>query len=72
MRDVSQPYTTDDNVVVGDFEGYLHAMSRDDGRLTARIELNGGAIRIAPLPMDDGLLVQTSGGQLYSLTINKD
>ena len=69
MREVSAPYALGDFVVVGDFEGYLHGLSREEGRLAARIKLEGGAIKTAPLLLDNGLLVQTRGGDLYSLSI---
>jgi outer membrane protein assembly factor BamB len=69
MRDVGEPYATDTLVVVGDFEGYLHGLSRDDGRLAARIKLGGDGINTAPFPMDNGLLVQTRSGDIYSLSI---
>jgi len=55
--------------VVGDFEGYLHGLNVDDGSFAARIKLDGGAIVATPIEMDDGLLVRTLGGELYSLSI---
>lgn len=70
MRDTTMPYVMGDFVVAGDYEGYLHGLSDDDGRFVARIRLDGSAIQTAPLPMDDGLLVQTRGGGLYSLSIH--
>jgi outer membrane protein assembly factor BamB len=57
--------------VVGDLEGYLHGLKREDGNFAARIQLDGGAIVTAPIELDDGLLVQTSGGDIYSLSIKK-
>ncbi|HTN94303.1 MAG TPA: outer membrane protein assembly factor BamB [Gallionella sp.] len=69
LRGVTAPYAIRDLVVVGDFEGYLHGLKRDDGNFAARIELEGGAIVAAPIEMDNGILVQTRGGDLYSLAI---
>ena len=69
LRDTSAPFAQDDVVVVGDFEGYLHALSRSDGHIVARIKLDGGAVDTRPVAMDDGLLVQTRGGIVYSLSI---
>lgn len=68
MRDVATPYALDKYVVSGDYEGFLHGLSREDGNFVARIKLDG-AIQAAPIGMDGGLLVQTSGGGLYSLSI---
>ena len=69
MRDTTVPYALGDHVVVGDFEGYLHGLSRDDGGFAARIKLDGSGIRAAPVGLDDGFLVLTRGGGLYSLSI---
>lgn len=70
MRGITTPYALGNFVVAGDFEGYLHGLNREDGRFVARIQLEGGAIKTAPLQLDDGLLVQTRGGELYSLSIH--
>jgi len=69
LRNPSAPYAQDSVVVVGDYEGFLHALSREDGHFVARIKLGGGAIQAAPVQMDDGLLVQTHSGDVYSLSI---
>ena len=68
-RDVSAPYAQADFLIVGDYQGFLHALSREDGRFVARIKLNGSAIEAAPVQMDDGLLVQTQNGDVYSLSV---
>ncbi len=68
-RGITAPYALGDFVVVGDFEGYLHGLNREDGNFVARIKLDGGAIAATPLEMDGGLLVQTRGGEMYSLSI---
>ena len=69
LRETTSPYALEKFVVIGDYDGYLHALKREDGRMSARIKLDGGAIQVGPRPLDDGLLVQTSGGELYSLSI---
>lgn len=69
MRDSATPYALGNFVVVGDYEGYLHGLSREDGAFAARIKLDGSAIQATPIGLDDGLLVQTRDGGLYSLSI---
>lgn len=69
LRGITAPYALGNFVVVGDFEGYLHGLNREDGNFVARIKLDGGAIVAAPLETDGGLLVQTRSGELYSLSI---
>jgi len=69
MRGVTSPAVISDFVVVGDSEGYLHGLNREDGDYVARIKLGGGAIKTVPIPTEDGVLVLTQSGSLYSLSI---
>ena len=70
MRHVSAPYVLGNYVVAGDYEGYLHVLSRDDGSMAARLKTDGGGIMTAPVELDGGLLVQTRNGGLYSVAIH--
>lgn len=56
-RQVSGPAVLGEYVVVGDFEGYLHWMSVEDGRFVARIKVAGSGIDSQPL---------SDGKQIYS------
>jgi outer membrane protein assembly factor BamB len=69
LRDTAAPHALEKFVVAGDYAGYLHGLNREDGGMAVRIKLDGGSIRSEPLPMDGGLLVQTRGGDIYSLSI---
>jgi len=69
LRNGTAVYPLDDYLVLGDFEGYLHVLSREDGRLIARDDTDDSPIRIAPMTLGDGALVQTSDGELYSITV---
>jgi outer membrane protein assembly factor BamB len=69
LRVISEPLVLEKLVVVGDYAGYLHGLNREDGSMAARIELEGGAIQAAAISMDKGLLVQTHGGDIYSLAV---
>jgi outer membrane protein assembly factor BamB len=70
LRDITAPAAFGNLVVVGDYEGFLHCLNKDDGRFVARIQLNGGAIRAAPIATDDGFVVQTKAGEVYSLSVD--
>jgi outer membrane protein assembly factor BamB len=70
LRRTSTPYVLGNYVAVGDYEGYVHLLSRDDGGFAARFKTDGGSIVTAPMGLDDGLLVQTSNGGLYSVAIH--
>jgi outer membrane protein assembly factor BamB len=70
LRRTSAPLVIDPYIAVGDYEGYVHLLSREDGRIAARFKTEGGSIDTAPVELDDGLLVQTAKGGLYSLAIH--
>lgn len=69
MRRVSTPNALGNYVAVGDYEGYLHILSRDDGSMAARLKTDGSGIMVTPMELDGGLLVQTRNGGLYSVAI---
>lgn len=70
MRNTSTPYVFGNYVAVGDYEGYLHLLNRDDGSFAGRIKTGGDSIVAAPLELDGGLLVQSSDGDLYSVAVH--
>ena len=70
MRQTSAPYAFGNHLIVGDYEGYLHALSREDGSMAARLKTDGSAILTTPMELDAGLLVQTRNGSLYSVTLH--
>lgn len=70
LRKTTAPLALDDFLLVADFEGYLHALNRDDGRFLARFKTDGSAVRSAPVAAGDGFVVQTEDGSLYSLAIH--
>ncbi len=44
-RGLSAPARVEDYVLVGDYEGYVHWLAREDGRLVARLRAGVGAVR---------------------------
>jgi outer membrane protein assembly factor BamB len=66
-RNLGTPYLLGPDVVVGDYEGYVHFLSREDGKLLARVKTDGSAITAAPVAVDNTLIVQTHDGHLYGL-----
>jgi len=63
-RNVTAPAVQGQSVVVGDYDGYLHWLARDDGRIIARAKVDSSAIRIAPMVSEDILYVRSRGGVL--------
>ena len=68
-RRISGPAAVGKHIVVGDYQGYVHFLSRDDGSFAARIATDGSAIMAPPGPLNDGVLIQTSNGGLFAITV---
>jgi outer membrane protein assembly factor BamB len=64
-RDLSVPFILGHAAVLGDYQGYVHFLSRDDGTLVARLKTDGSPITAAPVLAGDTLVVQTRDGDLY-------
>ena len=69
-RQLSTPLIYRGYVVVGDLQGYVHFISREDGAFAARIATDGSPIRAQPQALTDGVLVQTKNGGLFVLGLN--
>jgi outer membrane protein assembly factor BamB len=66
-RQLSMPRSAGNAVAVGDFDGYVHFLSRESGAFIGRYSSSGGAVRAAPVATAAGILVQTQSGSLYAL-----
>ena len=68
-RRLSNVAVLEDLVVVGDFQGYLHWMDRDDGRLIARTRVGSDPITTGLQVFDGVLYVQGDGGDLAAIRL---
>ena len=69
-RRVTGPLAFGRYVVVGDYEGYVHLLSREDGAFAGRIATDGSTISVAPLALDlTSFLVQTRNGGVFAISI---
>jgi outer membrane protein assembly factor BamB len=69
-RNVSAPLALGSYVVVGDLEGYVHLLSREDGSFAARIATDGSAINAPPVALGAAsFLVQTRNGGVFAITV---
>jgi outer membrane protein assembly factor BamB len=66
-RQLSAPAIFDDYLVVGDLEGYLHWLAKDDGRMLARVRPGRDGIHAKPLVADGVLYVLDKNGRLTAL-----
>ena len=68
-RRVTAPQIFGTLVAVGDLEGYVHFLSKEDGSFVGRIATDGSAIAAKPTQVDGRLLVQTRKGGLFAIEV---
>jgi len=69
-RQLSAPLPMGDLIAVGDLQGYLHFLQREDGAFAARIKTDDSAIMPNMTELDNGvLLAQTRNGGLFAVSI---
>lgn len=63
-RGITAPTVLNNAVLVGDAQGYLHWLSRDDGRFIARVKHGSAAIQAAPVTAAGTVFVLDSAGDI--------
>jgi outer membrane protein assembly factor BamB len=72
LRDITAPTRYANTLVVGDYEGYLHWLSPDDGSFLARERAAGERISGAPLVVGQNVYVQGDDGTVAAYTVRID
>jgi outer membrane protein assembly factor BamB len=72
LRDVTAPTRYANTLVVGDYQGYVHWLSPDDGRFLAREKAAGKRISAPPLVVGENVFVQGDDGTLAAFTLRAD
>ncbi|MBI4292703.1 MAG: outer membrane protein assembly factor BamB [Betaproteobacteria bacterium] len=67
-RGLTAPLALGRQVAVGDIQGYVHFLARDDGSFIGRAATDGSPIQANPVRLEVGFVVQTRSGGLYALT----
>jgi outer membrane protein assembly factor BamB len=70
-RGLTAPVLQGDAVVVGDSEGYLHWLSREDGSFLARERVDGSGILVPPAVEDDTLYAYGRKGALAAYRLER-
>jgi outer membrane protein assembly factor BamB len=68
-RRLSAPVVSDDYVVVGDAEGYLHWLNKEDGRVVGRERVDRKGINVAPIVWGGNLYVLGENGVLSAFRV---
>lgn len=66
-RMVTAPVRLHGHVVVGDGQGYLHLMDREDGQFVGRARIDSAGIVVPPVVREDTIYVLGRGGSLAAL-----
>lgn len=69
-RAVTGPSVQRDYVVVGDLEGYVHWLKRDDGQLIARVRIGKESVTHAPIIHGEVVYVYGDKGTLTALRLS--
>ena len=69
FRGLSTPLSYGRAVAVGDYQGYIHFLSREEGSMLARLALDGGAVSGTPLVAGSNLIFQTQNGTVTAIAV---
>ena len=67
-RDVGEPLAVGKVLLVGDAQGYVHAISQANGEMLARIRHDSSPITAAPIAVGGLILIQSQGGKLAAFS----
>lgn len=66
-RRLSAPVSIGRAVAVGDYQGYVHFLSREDGAFLARVATDGSPVISTPVLAGANVIIQTQAGALVAL-----
>lgn len=64
-RNLTAPLVVGRSVAIGDFAGFIHLLSREDGSLLNRLPTDGSAVAAAPVLAGNTLVAVTRNGGIY-------
>ena len=68
-RRLSTPLSYGRTVAVGDYQGYIHFLSREDGAFLGRVSTDGSPIRSVPVIAGTNLIFQTQSGTVIAVAV---
>jgi outer membrane protein assembly factor BamB len=68
-RRLSTPVSYGRAVAVGDYQGFIHFLSREDGVFLARAATDGSAVMATPLVAGSNLIFQTQSGTVTAIAV---
>lgn len=61
-RELTAPEPMGNYLIVGDYDGYVHWLAKEDGRLVGRKSISGKAIKVKPTVINGQAHILTNGG----------
>jgi outer membrane protein assembly factor BamB len=68
-RELTSPAVMGDYLVIGDFEGYLHFISRETGEVVGRVEVDSDGLFAQPEVVGNTIYVQGRSGKVASIIL---
>ncbi|GAB3472678.1 outer membrane protein assembly factor BamB [Massilia terrae] len=68
-RGLSTPVSVGRAVAVADYQGYVHFLDREDGKLLARVATDGSPVTSTPLLAGSKLIFQTQNGTVAAIAV---
>ncbi|WP_426174814.1 outer membrane protein assembly factor BamB [Massilia sp. TWR1-2-2] len=68
-RRLSTPVSYGRAVAVGDYQGFIHFLSREDGAFLARAATDGSPVKTVPLVAGSNLIFQTQSGTVTAIAV---
>jgi outer membrane protein assembly factor BamB len=68
-RRLSTPVSYGRAVAVGDYQGYIHFLSREDGAFLARAATDGSPVTATPLVAGSNIIFQTQNGTVTAIAV---
>ncbi|MCX8581730.1 MULTISPECIES: outer membrane protein assembly factor BamB [unclassified Gilliamella] len=69
-RQLTDPVLYENYIVLGDFEGYLYWLNKDNGEVVAKTQVSSSGLISKPLVVDNKVIVQAKNGDIYAFTKN--
>ncbi|MFE8069626.1 outer membrane protein assembly factor BamB [Marinobacteraceae bacterium S3BR75-40.1] len=71
-RRLTRPLPVADVVLVGDFEGYLHILSQQDGAFLGRVQVDDEGLRVPPVRVGNLIYVFGNSGELVAYKVPRE
>lgn len=69
-RKLTSPVVMGDNLLLADYQGYLHVIAKADGHQLSRLQIDDGGIDVNPIVIGNKIYLQSKKSVIYVLSLN--